>query len=69
MLLPPPVLLVAGVGVESATTTVPPITEIDLISLTQYPVVRTPQHAPALDGGRPPIIQPKYMLGMVKAHS
>ena len=46
---PPPVLLVAGVGVESATTTVPPITEIDPISLTQYPVVRTPQHAPALD--------------------
>ena len=41
--------LVAGVGVESATTTVPPITEIDPISLTQYPVVRTPQHPPALD--------------------
>ena len=46
---PPPVPLVAGVGVESATTTVPPITEIDPISVTQYPVVRTPQHPPALD--------------------
>ena len=41
--------LVAGVGVESATTTVPPITEIDPISLAQYSVVRTPQHPPALD--------------------
>ena len=46
---PPPVPLVVGVGVESETTTVPPITEIDPISLTQYPVVRTPQHPPALD--------------------
>ena len=46
---PPPVPLVDGVGVESATTTVPPITEIDPISLTQYPAVRTPQHPPALD--------------------
>ena len=41
--------LVAGVGEESATTTVPPITEIDPISLTQYPAVRTPQHPPALN--------------------
>ena len=66
--------LVAGVGEESTTTTVTPITEIDPISLTQYPAVRTPQHPPARDGsrdhgGRPPIIQPKYMLGMAKAHA
>ena len=46
---PPPVPLVAGVGEESATTTVPPITDIEPISLTQYPAVRTPQHPPALD--------------------